>query len=268
MSRFHKVSTIDPDTELPSFSQPSHATSSLSNDLHNDNDALEPDHENDSLTATENNPLLPSQNTTTPPPPQSHSHHLQIHSTDGVFSNLTAKPTTGAAKEDDLPPSYEAAALDAPPPFEYEVTVIPSLESDEILVEGMPVGSLFSFLWNMLISVGFQFVGFMLTYLLHVTHAAKNGSKAGLGLTLIQIGFFLHSRPLNSTDNSSSDDGSSVDPSDSDSSMSLNIGMSLVLMVVGWFILVRAVVAYIQALKMERIIAMRSSEAEAGENSV
>lgn len=40
----------------------------------------------------------------------------------------------------------------------------------------------------MLVSMSFQFVGFLLTYLLHTTHAAKNGSRAGLGITLIQLG--------------------------------------------------------------------------------
>lgn len=64
-----------------------------------------------------------------------------------------------------------------------------------ILVEGMPVGSLFGFAWNLLgkfsspytcislysyimimiiiVSASFQFVGFLLTYLLHTSHAAK-----------------------------------------------------------------------------------------------
>jgi hypothetical protein len=44
--------------------------------------------------------------------------------------------------------------------------------------------------------VSFQFVGFLLTYLLHTTHAARLGSRAGLGITLIQYGFaLLHSGP-------------------------------------------------------------------------
>jgi len=34
----------------------------------------------------------------------------------------------------------------------------------------------------------FTLAGFLLTYLLHTTHAAKNGSRAGLGITLIQLG--------------------------------------------------------------------------------
>jgi hypothetical protein len=34
-------------------------------------------------------------------------------------------------------------------------------------------------------------VGFLLTYLLHATHAARLGSRAGLGITLINYGFSL-----------------------------------------------------------------------------
>lgn len=80
----------------------------------------------------------------------------------------------------------------------------------------MPVGNVFSFAWNLLVSMSFQFVGasmssrdeshsvrrgrstdfwsdhldagFLLTFILHTTHAAKNGSRAGLGITLIQLG--------------------------------------------------------------------------------
>jgi len=43
----------------------------------------------------------------------------------------------------------------------------------------------------MLVSISFQFVGFLLTYLMHTTHAAKLGARAGLGLTLVQYGFAL-----------------------------------------------------------------------------
>jgi hypothetical protein len=46
----------------------------------------------------------------------------------------------------------------------------------------------------MLVSVAFSFLGFVLTYLLHTTHAAKYGSRAGLGITLIQYGWALRTR--------------------------------------------------------------------------
>jgi hypothetical protein len=34
----------------------------------------------------------------------------------------------------------------------------------------------------------------MVTYLLHTSHAGKNGSRAGLGLSLIQFGLYVRSR--------------------------------------------------------------------------
>ena len=64
----------------------------------------------------------------------------------------------------------------------------------------------------MLVSVAFNFLGFVLTYLLHTTHAAKFGSRAGLGITLIQYGWALRSRAENSDFpiDPSQDDGSPV----------------------------------------------------------
>ncbi|EGN92995.1 hypothetical protein SERLA73DRAFT_14218, partial [Serpula lacrymans var. lacrymans S7.3] len=128
---------------------------------------------------------------------------------DGVFANVTAKPSTGVVIQDgderylvpeetqsEAPPSYASAQADAVPPY-WETTVLapfsPSTPGD-VVVDSLPTGSLFSFLWNALISVSFQFIGFLLTYLLHTTHAARFGSRAGLGVTLIQYGFGLRAR--------------------------------------------------------------------------
>jgi hypothetical protein len=114
----------------------------------------------------------------------------------------------------DAPPSYASAQQDAVPPY-WENTVIAPFSPDsvgEMIIDNLPTGSLFSFLWNMLVSISFQFVGFLLTYLLHTTHgrsfvshslfftsdlfssAARCGSRAGLGVTLIQYGFALRGR--------------------------------------------------------------------------
>lgn len=100
----------------------------------------------------------------------------------------------------DAPPSYASAQADAVPPY-WETTTIhlPSGVSassipGEMMIEGLPTGTLFSFLWNMLVSITFQFVGFLITFLFHTTHAAKFGSRAGLGVTLIQFGFAMRAR--------------------------------------------------------------------------
>ncbi|KAI9728393.1 MAG: hypothetical protein M1828_003793 [Chrysothrix sp. TS-e1954] len=114
---------------------------------------------------------------------------------DGVFANMSAKPQPGE-EADEKPPTYEQAAADATPPY-WENTILAPYStlnssgdpSSDVFIDGLPVGSLFSFVWNGMISMSFQLVGFLLTYLLHTSHAAKNGSKAGLGITLIQYGF-------------------------------------------------------------------------------
>lgn len=112
---------------------------------------------------------------------------------DGVFANLSAKPDgmrrgegeyvggddSGSGDKDEVPPvslavpgatdlrtdpcsqSYEAAALDSTPPY-WETTIITPqglLGPDDICVDGMPVGNLFSFAWSLLVSMSFQFVG-------------------------------------------------------------------------------------------------------------
>lgn len=128
---------------------------------------------------------------------------------DGVFANVVAKPTRPVRvqngdeayvvpedSQSEAPPSYAQAQADAVPPY-WETTVHAPFAPDsmgEMIVDSLPTGSLFSFCWNMLVSISFQFVGFLLTYLLHTSHAARLGSRAGLGVTLIQYGFALRGR--------------------------------------------------------------------------
>lgn len=110
--------------------------------------------------------------------------------TDGVFRNLMAKPDTESNRIDleNNPPSYEEAAADATPEY-WESTVISPMYEDEVFVEGLPVGNVANFVWNGLVTVAFQFVGFILCYLLHTSHAAKQGSRAGLGITFVVYGY-------------------------------------------------------------------------------
>jgi len=135
---------------------------------------------------------------------------------DGVFANVTAKPTRPIRVQDgdetyivpedtraEAPPSYASAQSDAVPPYWEANTVHAPFSPDsigEMIIDSLPTGSLFSFLWNMLVSISFQFVGFLLTYLLHTTHAARLGSRAGLGVTLIQYGFALRGRVESNND--------------------------------------------------------------------
>jgi hypothetical protein len=88
--------------------------------------------------------------------------------------------------------TYAEAQADAVPPY-WETTVHAPAGIDSsasMIIDDLPIGSFLVFCLNALFSFFFQFVGFLLTYLLHTSHAAKYGSRAGLGLTLIQLGFY------------------------------------------------------------------------------
>ncbi|KAL4908118.1 hypothetical protein BDW74DRAFT_174814 [Aspergillus multicolor] len=195
-------------------------------------------------------------------------------SNDGVFANLAAKPERGE-KSEDLPPSYEEAAADATPPYWETTIVAPGISSDEVYVDGLPVGSIFSFIWNAMISMSFQLVGFLLTYLLHTTHAAKNGSRAGLGLTLVQYGFYMKGGSESSSGGGGTDEhitppdpnSHSFDPNqvaDSGSSggdggggaaaITTSEWISYVLMIVGWFVLIRAISDFLRARRHEQLV--------------
>ncbi|KAJ5380008.1 uncharacterized protein N7496_002436 [Penicillium cataractarum] len=193
-------------------------------------------------------------------------------SNDGVFANLAAKPERGE-KNEDLPPSYEEAAADATPPYWETTIVAPGISSDEVYVDGLPVGSVFSFVWNAMISMSFQLVGFLLTYLLHTTHAAKNGSRAGLGLTLVQYGFYMKGGSDSSGGDTGSDqyvpppdpnshsfdpnsvgEGSGGDGGNALSGITTSEWISYVLMIVGWFILIRAVSDFLRARRHEQLV--------------
>ncbi|KAI9367492.1 hypothetical protein BJX61DRAFT_547431 [Aspergillus egyptiacus] len=196
-------------------------------------------------------------------------------SNDGVFANLAAKPERGE-KTEDLPPSYEEAAADATPPYWETTIVAPGISSDEVYVDGLPVGSIFSFVWNAMISMSFQLVGFLLTYLLHTTHAAKNGSRAGLGLTLVQYGFYMKGgSESRGSDGGGSDDyitppdpnshnfdpnkvaegaSSGGDGGGGSSTITTSEWISYVLMIVGWFILIRAISDFLRARRHEQLV--------------
>lgn len=144
--------------------------------------------------------------------------------------------------------------------------------------------------------MSFQLVGFLLTYLLHTTHAAKNGSRAGLGITLVQYGFYMRSSATRDANPLPEDPqyGQPMDPNNpnfdpsqlADSAAAVaamaqtqakvaaeNSGSSTggggggglaslassewfayVLMIVGWFILIRAVSDYFKARRHEQLV--------------
>ncbi|KKA03983.1 Metal homeostatis protein HuBSD2 [Hanseniaspora uvarum DSM 2768] len=100
----------------------------------------------------------------------------------------------GEIEHNDKPPSYDEAHNDTVPSY-WDLSPEGSLYYDEICVNGLPAGSIVNFVWNCIVSACFQFFGFLLSYILHTSHAAKEGSRCGLGITFIFLG--LRTMPNN-----------------------------------------------------------------------
>ncbi|KAJ1648740.1 hypothetical protein J3B02_004470 [Coemansia erecta] len=188
--------------------------------------------------------------------------------TDGVFANMSAKPDLYLGYDDKVPneplPTYQdiygPQSTSAPPYF--ETAVISVGDEDELLVEGLPVGSLGVFMANMIVSTAFQIVGYMLTFLLHSSHAAKDGSLAGLGITFMNFGFYIRThlgQPL--LDDSAPypgapGSGSPPPPGsqdDSDTPLD-NAYFAYLLMIVGAGIFIKSVFDYIRVRRLQTII--------------
>jgi len=205
---------------------------------------------------------------------------------DGVFANVTAKPQLGRVvrtedgdvhvvpeeSQKESPPSYLEAQADAVPPY-WETTIHApmGMEGGDMIIDDLPAGSFLIFCLNIFISFFFQFVGFLLTYLLHTSHAAKFGSRAGLGLTLIQYGFY--SRTMNFVDDSqtesnagsgsgwggpppptSSGDGSAVPANVSQNDMMSSTSkdwLSFLFMTLGWFLLLSSIIGFWRVKRWE-----------------
>lgn len=217
------------------------------------------------------------------------SHSSNMHSVgggsenDGVFNNMSAKPDANPQLDSDKPPTYDEAAADATPPYWENSILSPGFE-DEVFVDGLPVGNIVNFLWNLMVSSTFQFVGFLLTYVLHTSHAAKQGSRAGLGITFMTYSYTMFpslkklnlgnedleserieiSSPTN-FDEQSYDLSGTVDHFDSSLSSGADMSVestqstkavvfSCFIAALGVYIFVKAFIDYHRARKMEEVI--------------
>lgn len=223
------------------------------------------------------------------------------HGNDGVFANIMGKPTVAQVRttedgqihivpetvQKEVPPTYSEAQQDAAPPY-WETTVhAPSaMLGTDVLYEDLPVGSAVTFIVTMGISFFFQLVGFLLTYLLHTSHAGRYGALGGLGLTLIQYGFYTkveessenleptgsYDRPwwsvhqgattattsaIPSDPSPSRRDNEAVIPSDDGyvvTGFSTKDWLSFFIMTIGWFFLLSSIIGFLRVKRWERRI--------------
>ncbi|KAF9813506.1 hypothetical protein IEO21_05543 [Rhodonia placenta] len=214
---------------------------------------------------------------------------------DGVFANVMAKPVRNVAVTNDngdvimvpedtqneLPPTYTEAQADSAPPY-WETTVIAPASlsaSGDMIVDDLPTGSLLFFIATAFVSYFFQFVGFVLTYLLHTSHAAKYGSRAGLGMTMIQYGFYSRQAREEEAEGGQGQElimwnsttgmpvvikqsgaqamlpnGTAVDVSPAEFGVTSRDWMSLLLMTLGWFLLLSSIVGFYRVKRWEKSI--------------
>ncbi|KAF9977501.1 hypothetical protein BGZ65_007366 [Modicella reniformis] len=176
-------------------------------------------------------------------------------------------------------------------PVYYETTVVAhGYMDDEVLVDGLHVGGFVGFIWNMISSfplswmhsscnsnninkiwsspetdMSFQFVGFFLTYLLHTSHATKNGSKAGLGITLLSMGMQMMTGKTELQEpDEDSDTGYMGNGGESMRSVKEYLWLSYFLVFLGAGIMLQAGLEFARAKKTEMVI-NTSSSTRAGE---
>lgn len=111
---------------------------------------------------------------------------INFNTHDGVFSNLNEKPEVRSTR---LPTYFEvtgnpANELDDP---DIEVGIGQDIDDfGELLVNGLQVGSWYSYWGTILVSAVFEFIGFIFTFFLTSSHSAKDGSITGLGIILFK----------------------------------------------------------------------------------
>jgi len=189
--------------------------------------------------------------------------------------------------QQEAPPSYVAASADAAPSYWDNTVHAPSALdlNGDMLIDDLPTGSVLVFASTMLVSWFFQLPGFILTYLLHGSHAGRLGSQAGLALTLIQFGFgttVMSAFSPNSPDDdigtvpyhpahpaTGEDGGSETDefphwgvlgnntttegeaPTDLRMAYAGHEWISFLLMTIGWFLLLTSMIGYFRVKRFE-----------------
>lgn len=198
-------------------------------------------------------------------------HVIGSSGNDGVFSNMSAKPEVGEEKEEHPPVSlicrchletnclqtYEQASADNAPPY-WDTTMYLPGSADDVYIDGLAVGYVVGFIWNMLVSMSFQFVGFLLTYILHTTHASKQGSRAGLGITLIQYGFYLRAPDVTTLPGSAGElaehEGGTTKGGFRDALGPHVDYAAYALMLLGWIILTKSTADFLKVRKLEAAV--------------
>ncbi|KAG0290747.1 hypothetical protein BGZ98_003301 [Dissophora globulifera] len=214
----------------------------------------------------------------------SSSTRVRPTASDGVFANISAKPEVEGQKNNELqPPTYDSAVQDITPPYFEMAVASPNVFGNEILVEGIPVGTLFQFFWNVagltMVNFGIRMRG-GLGAMFGNTDDNYNNPNVGPP-TLGSAGEITNvdkNYPVYVDDTGYVSEPDATYGSDSGNVASqmewFDAGMenhwvSLILMITGWLIIVKALAEYATAKRTERIMkALSAEDPEAGRVSI
>ncbi|KAJ3068571.1 hypothetical protein HDU98_008283 [Podochytrium sp. JEL0797] len=184
---------------------------------------------------------------------------------DGVFGNLGVVDV-GAASQGEAAalPQYrdvfddhvaiaESNDRGALPLYSSPVTVgNVQTEDGEILVDGLPVGDFFTFIANLFVSITFDFLGYMMTTMLATSHAARCGSRSGLGMTLIRYGMLVLEK-----DQEVEEATYLYDPENYDKVMEVgnhNDFIAYIMIFAGFFVMLKANSEFVRAKRIEAVM--------------
>lgn len=221
--------------------------------LERDEEEEEAEEQEEEVVAEKEEPPLPE---STPKKPTT----VIIDTKDGVFANMAAKPeipshSEGASsqQQEELP-TYADVADDRAP--DYGLSSVVFLPNDDTpLVDGIPMGTFLHFLMGAIVSYTFQLVGFILAFVFAVSHAGRSGARVGLGINMVQYGTYL-SRSVDDQGYLRNAGGSSEDDSSSSSFL------SYFLMLMGWIIIIQALVDYYRVYKQVKGVQVQRSSNE------
>ncbi|KAF9968466.1 hypothetical protein BGZ70_003601 [Mortierella alpina] len=175
---------------------------------------------------------------------------------DGVFANISAKPEVQSQKNSEVqPPAYDSAIQDVTPPY-FEMTVVsPRAFGDDVLVDGLPNGSM--------VGLGITLLNFGIRMRGGFDFSSLDSQDTGEvtqveGPPLVDDTGYISGEGM---DQRLPTYGSEADSAQMDwlQTEAESQWVSLLLMVVGWMIIIKALAAYVVAKKTEKIISAQPS---------
>ncbi|KAI8893794.1 hypothetical protein BC833DRAFT_568898 [Globomyces pollinis-pini] len=173
---------------------------------------------------------------------------------EGVFSNMSVKPTKEFALDDGELPCYDELSEWSECPNYFEECMD---EDGNLLIEGLAIGSYFSFFTSGIISIVFGLIGFFTTILIGNDHASvlgkvlkyiMIGSQTGLGITIIRFGWLIKQETYKTV--LGYKDSQQVLTSEELDKIQGITNTSIIIMILGLFLLVRSPFKFYQLTRL------------------